>query len=868
MIYPNNFEAKIGLTDIRILLKRRCLCSLGKELVDAMAFSVDADAVNEWLCQVREFRRLQSETENFPLQYFFDVRESVARLRLEGTHMEEEELFDLRRSLETIAGIVRFLNNGTENEGTISIKDDEPRAGDGEEFSSSSSSLIKFPYPALHRLADGVATFPQLIQRIDQILDKFGKIKDSASPELQRIRGELARTEGGISRTLYGILRSAQSDGLVEKDVTPTLRDGRLVIPVAPGLKRRIKGIVHDESASGKTVFIEPAEVVEANNRVRELEAEERREVVRILTEFAKLVRPHVAEILDSYRFLAWIDFIRAKAELAELLKATEPQVEQYPYIDWVQARHPLLQLSLGKQSKSIVPLDITLNGENRILIISGPNAGGKSVCLKTVGLLQYMLQCGLSVPVGDRSRFGIFRDIMIDIGDEQSIEDDLSTYSSHLTNMKQMIKQANDGTLLLIDEFGGGTEPQIGGAIAESVLKQFCRRGAYGVITTHYQNLKHFADSHDGVVNGAMLYDRHEMRPLFQLAIGRPGSSFAIEIARKTGLPEEVIKDASEIVGSDYIQSDKYLQDIVRDKRYWEGKRQTIHQREKTLEERIARYEEEVRDIEQSRKDILRRAKEQAEELLKESNKKIENAIREIRESQAAKEETKRAREELNAFRDELNDEAKIKNDEKIAKKMRQIQERKERKKKRSEELRQKKEELRNKKDAATAESKAKDDSAKFGKGDTVRIKGLTTVGVVEAVDGKMATVIFGDMRTKMRADRLERAEKPKPTENRTFVDTMGKQTRETIDDRKLNFRQDIDVRGMRGDEALNAVTYFIDDAIMVGMARVRILHGTGTGILRQLIRQYLATVPNVAAFRDEHVQFGGAGITVVDLG
>ena len=842
MIYPDNFEAKIGFNEVRHLLRERCLSSLGKEMVDKMQFSSNTETVNEWLAQVREFRRLLAETDDFPMQYLFDVRAAVARLRLEGTHLDESELFDLRRSLETIAAMVAFLNRNKETE---------------------NDNDIAYPYPALHRLADGVAVFPQLIQRIDQILDKFGKIKDSASSELQRIRTDLARTEGSISKTLYSILRSAQSDGLVERDVAPTMRDGRLVIPVMPGLKRRIKGIVHDESATGKTVFIEPTEVVEANNRVRELEGEERREVVRILTDFAKLVRPHVPQVLDSYRFLALIDLIHAKAALAEATKAFEPVMEDHPHIDWIQAKHPLLQFTLERQGKTVVPLDITLTDHKRILIISGPNAGGKSVCLKTVGLLQYMLQCGLSIPIGDRSKTGVFDHIMIDIGDEQSIEDDLSTYSSHLTNMKNMIRKADSRTILLIDEFGGGTEPQIGGAIAEAVLMQFCRKEAYGVITTHYQNLKHFAEDHDGVVNGAMLYDRHEMRPLFQLAIGRPGSSFAIEIARKTGLPEEVIRDASEIVGSDYIQSDKYLQDIVRDKRYWEGKRQTIHQHEKTLEQRIAKYEDDIKELEQSRKDILRHAKEQAEELLNQSNKRIELTIRKIKESQAEKEETKRAREELKTFKEDVDSIDEKANDELIARKMRQLQERKERKEKRKKE---KASAQGQKTQAQNTASQRQQSQKPLDKGDTVRIKGLTTVGRIEAIDGQMATVIFGDMRTKMRTERLERANAPKKEEQRA-VATVGRQTREAIDSRRQNFHQDLDVRGMRGDEALNAVTYFIDDAILVGMPRVRILHGTGTGILRQLIRQYLATVPNVTAYKDEHVQFGGAGITVVDL-
>ncbi len=844
MIYPKTFESKLGFDEVRALLRERCLSTLGKDMVDAVAVSGDAAQVNEWLTQVREFRRLQEEADDFPLRYFFDVREAVARLRLEGTHLDEAELFDLRRSLDTICAIVAYLNRDGGEEGGAEA----------------------WPYPALHRLTEGVQTFPQLVQRIDQILDKFGKVRDTASPALADIRRELARTEGTISKTLYSILRSAQSEGLVDKDVTPAMRDGRLVIPVSPGLKRRIRGIVHDESASGKTVFVEPAEVVEANNRIRELESEERREIIRILTELAKQLRPYVVPILDSYKFLAKIDLIRAKAELARLVKGIEPDVEAYPHIDWIRACHPLLALSLEKQGKAVVPLDVMLTSDKRILIISGPNAGGKSVCLKTVGLVQYMLQCGLSVPVGERSRMGVFSNIFIDIGDEQSIENDLSTYSSHLMNMKQMMRHADDSTLLLIDEFGTGTEPQIGGAIAEAVLKQFCERGAYGVITTHYQNLKHFADTHGGVVNGAMLYDRQQMQPLFQLSIGQPGSSFAIEIARKIGLPEAVIRDASDIVGSDYIQSDKYLQDIVRDKRYWENKRQTIHQREKSLEQTIARYESEVKELEQSRKDILAKARQQAEELLAGSNRIIEKTIREIRESQAEKAETKKIREELEAFKAGMKDVDTAANDELIAKKMRQIQERKARREKRKQDKENEKLKIKNEKSAGETNSSLSTLHSSLSPGDTVRIKGLTTVGKVESIDGKMATVIFGDMRTKMRSERLERAEKPKQEEPKAYVN-VSRETREAIDSRKLNFKQDLDVRGMRGDEAITAVTYFIDDAILVGMSRVRILHGTGSGILRQLIRQYLATVPNVALFRDEHVQFGGAGITVVDL-
>ena len=692
---------------------------------------------------------------------------------------------------------------------------------------------------------------------------------------LAGIRHEMEQTAGSISRTLYTILHSAQRDGLVAQDVAPTLRDGRLMIPVAPGLKRRIKGIVHDESATGKTVFIEPAEVVEANNKVRELEAQERREIIRILTVFSDELRPHVHEVLDSYHFLAQIDLTHAKAEMAVQMQAFEPEVKAEPTMDWIRAIHPLLQRSLQKQDKKVVPLDIRLRREGFLLIISGPNAGGKSVCLKTVGLLQYMVQCGLSIPIGDRSTVGLFQSIMIDIGDEQSIADDLSTYSSHLLNMKNMMKQANSRTLLLIDEFGGGTEPTIGGAIAEAVLKQFWKKQAFGVITTHYQNLKHFAEDHPGVVNGAMLYDRHQMQALFQLSIGQPGSSFAIEIARKTGIPEEVISDASEIVGSDYIQSDKYLQDIVRDKRYWEGKRQTIHQHEKSLEGHIQRYETNLEEIERERKQILNRAKQQAEELLAEANRRIENAIREIKEAQAEKERTREVREELQEFREQVkNDDTRgLMSEEDFAKKLRQMEERKarkaQRKEKKGEEQRAASEKL-----AARARENLNPENRPLAAGDSVRIKGTNSIGEIESIQGKQATVIFGGLRSKVKMEQLERTSsnpsqggEASGNKHAHLAIQTSHMTRATMEDRKQNFHQDIDVRGMRGDEAIDTVMHFIDDAILIGLSRVRILHGTGTGILRQLIRQYLATVPNVKKAKDEHVQFGGAGITVVDL-
>ncbi len=842
MIYPQNFEQKIGFDQIRQLLRDKCLSTLGEERVTDMAFSDRFGEVEERLDQVSEFLRILQEEDNFPAQYFFDVRPSLKRIRVEGMYLDEQELFDLRRSLETIRDIVRFLQR----------TDDEESAS---------------PYPCLRRLAGDITVFPQLIAKINGILSPYGKIKDNASSELARIRRELASTMGSISRSLNSILRSAQSEGVVDKDVTPTMRDGRLVIPVAPALKRKIKGIVHDESASGKTVFIEPAEVVEANNRIRELEGDERREIIRILSDFSNQLRPFIPDILLSYEFLAEIDFICARALFAQQISGLKPAFENRQILDWTMAVHPLLQLSLAKHGKKVVPLDIELDEQQRILIISGPNAGGKSVCLKTVGLLQYMLQCGLLIPMHERSHAGIFSNIFIDIGDEQSIEDDLSTYSSHLTNMKIMMKNCNERSLILIDEFGGGTEPQIGGAIAEAVLKRFNERKTFGVITTHYQNLKHFAEDHEGVVNGAMLYDRHLMQALFQLQIGNPGSSFAVEIARKIGLPEDVIADASELVGSEYINADKYLQDIVRDKRYWEGKRQTIRQREKHMEETIARYQTEIEELQKSRKEILRKAKEDAEQLMQDANARIENTIRTIKEAQADKEKTRQARQELTDFRQSMEALAGKELEEKIARKMEKLKEKQNRKK----EKKANKSAETGLSAQALAEQQARKEAERLAAivpGAAVRIKGQSSVGEVMEVNGKNAVVAFGSIKTTVKLDRLERTNaQPKQADASTKSTYISTQTQDAMYEKKLHFKQDIDVRGMRGDEALQAVTYFIDDAILVGMSRVRILHGTGTGILRTLIRQYLETVPGVSHFADEHIQFGGAGITVVDL-
>lgn len=841
MIYPSNFETKTSFTEIRRMLSDYCICELGRQRVGEMTFLTDFEGISKQLDLTSEMIMILREGAAFPDQNYHDMRDSLAHIKVIGTWIEEQALLQLWRSLQTISDIINFLKDGER-------------------------SVL---YPNLCSLSDGVAVFPHIISAISHVLTKFGKIKDNASPELYRIRMDLANTQFSIGRILTGILKQAQQDGLVDKDAAPSMRDGRLVLPVAPAMKRRIKGIVHDESASGKTIFIEPEEVVEANNHIRSLEADEKREVIRILTNIADTIRPNIPDILNSNEFLADIDFIRAKARLSIDIEAEIPILEHKPMIDMVQAVHPLLKISHARNGRQIVPLDLRLDSKNSILLISGPNAGGKSVCLKTVGLLQYMLQCGLPVPMRSNSHVGIFKKIFIDIGDEQSIENDLSTYSSHLLNMKQMMKHCDRSSLILIDEFGSGTEPNIGGAIAEAILMRFNRSHTFGVITTHYQNLKNYAESNDGIINGAMLYDRHLMQPLYILQTGNPGSSFAVEIARKTGIPEDVISDASEIVGRDYINADKYLQDIVRDKRYWENKRQNVHQLEKNLDEQLARHERELDDLQKVRKAIISEAKEKADQMLRDSNAIIENTIRTIKESQADKELTRLARHELAEFQQTLDNigmETNTESEDNIRRQMERIRQSQERRRRRKEEK------ARN----TTPQSSLLSESNKaqplanetFKPGDTVRLKGQTVVGTVTSVSRDNITVEFGNISTTVKSARLEHSEPVKASALNQSYTYVSRQTSEHISNTKLNFRSDIDVRGLRGDEAVQKVMHFIDDATLIGMSRVRILHGTGNGILRQLIRQYLATVPAIKSFQDEHIQFGGSGITVVDIG
>ena len=823
MIYPDTFEQKVGFDKVRELTLARCLCELGEQRVRDAGFNTNPDIVFEWIEQTHEMKTICQMEDGFPTDGYIDVTPALRKLNVEGQWLDENELQQLRRSLDTIKQLLAFVKR------------------------------VSDKYPAIAKLATGINYYPYVIERIDSILDRYGRIKDNASAKLAEIRASIRAKEASVNKLVQGIMRSAREQGVVEADTQPTVREGRVVIPVAAANKRKLKGIVHDESATGKTVFIEPVEVVELNNEIRELEYEERREIVRILIELADSIRPYLPELLTAYDFMGEIDFIRAKALLAIEFDGVKPILNGNSTVIYLrQARHPILQLSLKREGKRIVPLDIELNLNDRILLISGPNAGGKSVCLKTVGLLQYMLQCGFLPCVLENSEMGIFSKIFIDIGDEQSLENDLSTYSSHLINMKQMLRHADGQSLVLIDEFGAGTEPTAGGAIAEAILQELCNKGTFGVITTHYSNLKHFAANTPGIVNGAMLFDNERIEPLFKLEIGKPGSSFAFEIARKIGLPEKVLDVASQKVGSDYITFEKHLREISRDKRYWEKKRESIRLANKRAEEAEEKLQKELEELEKKRKEIIATAKKEAQELLANVNKQIENTIRTIKETNADKERTREARKALENLKIEIENPETA--NALIERKMELIKQRQERKARKNQQ-----------KETITNKPVKEDEVRAIEPGDKVKVEGSDMVGEVISISDKSASVAIGGMITVVRVNKLKRlstgeyreAAKQKPTLNTGF----------DVYKRRLNFKSDIDVRGYRAEEALEAVQDLIDDALMLGFNRVRILHGKGNGILKQVIRDFLKATPGVKNFSDEHVEFGGAGITVVDL-
>lgn len=821
MIYPENFENKTGFDRIRKLLRESCLSPMGIEKVDNIVFSSDFNTIEKQLSETDEFQKILTFEDFFPSDNYFRISETLNKIRVEGTFPEVQEVFDLKRTLETVKSILSFF-----------------RGKEGEK------------YPVLSARCGSVKTYPYVLDSIDRIIDKKGIIKDNASSRLKEIRSEISSKSIQATKRLAAILKQAQSDGIVETGTSASIRNGRGVIPVSVYDKRKIRGLIHDQSASGKTVFIEPEEIVEINNDLVELEYEERREIVRILTSFADDIRPYIDDLLESNSFLGDIDFIRAKAILGNRLGSIRPILVKSPLIAWKKAAHPLLTMAFEKiPGRKVVPLDIHLDENDRILLISGPNAGGKSVCLTTVGLIQYMLQCGLTIPVAEGTESGLFEKILIDIGDEQSIDNDLSTYSSHLINMKYFVKNGSEKTIVLIDEFGTGTEPMIGGSIAEAILGELNRKKVFGVITTHYTNLKHYASLTEGIVNGAMAFDNHLLQPLFQLNIGKPGSSFAFEIARKIGLPEEILNEAAEKAGVKNVNYDRHLKDIARDKRYWETKRQNIRQHEKRLEELIADYEKEISGAKSLRKEIISKAKTDAENLLQQSNKMIENTIRQIKESQAEKEKTKDVRRQLDEFRQNVAGETgitEIPAESKIAT------------------LNSKAKKIKQKQEKQVVKTISPEHPLKPG--DPVRMKDTLAAGEIIWIRDKIVQVETGSLRITVPEDKIERINRSELKKSiRASMPSGGNDM--SIVQRNLTFKPEIDVRGVRGEEALNQVKDLIDDAIIVQHRHLRILHGKGNGILRQLIRQYLSTVDVVKSFGDEQVEFGGAGITVVEM-
>lgn len=819
MIYPANFENKVGFDLIREAVGAQCVSAMALDKCRAMAFSTDYSYVCERLEAVAEMAALINEGLVVPLHNVYDVSGLLNQISVPGAYLNAAEMTTVRKSLRGISEIYDFfVQRCLDSDGEVTA------------------------YPRLWSVVGEMTTFAPLIRSIDRVIDVYGNVKDNASPELAEIRSRLSSLLGRVNTVMRRVISAAVREGVFDADVVATVRDGRLVVPVAPMNKRRIKGIIHDESASGKTVFIEPAEVVEVNNQIRELEMEERREIIRILALLADELRPHVECILASSDKVGEVDFINAKARYAQLVGGTLPSISKKTELQWFHARHPVLLLTLQRQGKEVVPLDIELSKQRRILVISGPNAGGKSVCLKTVGVVQYMMQCGLLPPVYENSRMGMFRDIFVDIGDDQSLEDDLSTYSSHLKNMRLFLQRGSAVSLMLIDEFGTGTEPQIGGALAQAILHQLNDKKMWGVITTHYQNLKHYAEETEGLVNGSMLYDRHLMQPLFKLSIGNAGSSFAVEIARKIGFPSSIIDEAEQIVGQDYINMDKYLLDIARDRKYWAEKRANIKQKEKKLESTLQNYERDAEELRNKRREILAEAQSQAKRIIDESNAAVERTIRDIREAQADKEKTKEARRKLADQKRDMLKSSKIDAAPDLLKRAPKVRKPAEEKKEKS-----KPEEIR--------------------PGDVVKLDGEGVAGRVVEVNGKNATVTFGMIKTVVALSRLRHTMSKVETGVSKGASFISEATSNDMRQRQLNFKQEIDVRGMRVDEAIQAVTYFIDDAVQCAVGRVRILHGTGTGALRQSIRSYLSTVADVKSYHDEHVQFGGAGITVVEL-
>lgn len=827
MIYPANFEQKIGFDRLREQIAAMCSMQAGRRLIEAERFSISREDIEFKQDIADEMRVMLMLDPNAPRDEYPDMEGIIEKIGVEGAFLDCEQVATLRRALTAVGSMVGFITSRNESQ-----------------------------YPRLRKRSERVCVFPDVIRRINQLIDEEANVKDGASQDLLYIRRSIREHEGQVSKRLQQVLSNAKRAGIVDADAMISIREGRAVIPVSAANKRKLNGFVHDESATGRTFYIEPVEVVELNNQLKELEYAERREIVRLLSEFTEELRPDAEPIAQAGEYLAEMDAIRAKARWAIENKAGKPIVSTDDRLVLRGAFHPLLAQTLRREQKELVPLDMQLDKSKHILVISGPNAGGKSVCLKTTGIVQYMFQCGFPVTATETSELPIFESICIDIGDEQSMDNDLSTYSSHLHNMKNMLQAASNKTLVLIDEFGSGTEPVIGGAIAESILERLLERGCYGVITTHYSNIKYYATGTEGIANGAMMFDVQNIRPLFKLEQGKPGSSFAIEIARKIGLPEDIIRRASDKAGSDHINLERQLREIARDRRYWSQKRDRIRQTDRKVEELETSYTEQLSRIKEERKEILQKAKAEAQQLISDANRQIENTIRTIKEAQAEKELTRLARRELDEFKSTVEQtDAPQFASEQVEREMERLMRRKARReegKKRGGEK------------PANDAPQNKPMTKPIEIGSKVRIEGQQVPGVVQSIKGRKAQVAFGQILTMVDKDKLvvvSNAEYKKsvaPVMPRTVLSV-------DISSRKLNFKDSVDVRGMRAVEALEVVQDLVDDALMVGVGGVTILHGKGTGALKEEIRRYLRSIPEVESAKDEHADRGGAGITVV---
>lgn len=836
-------EAILGFDRVRKIISDRCSTEYATARTAEENFSTDAREIRQRLLLTDEMRMIVMFEESFPSNGYIDCVRFLEILSNEGSNIDLVSLGKLKTMLETLRRITLFFSN---------IKDGI--------------------YPNLKKMVSSIVLFPEVQQRIDTILDKFGNVKDTASDELYDIRRKLKDKEGAISKRIGILLKKAQADGIVDQDASVVVRDGKMLIPVSTSNKRKIQGFVYDESSSGKTTFIEPAEIVEITNEISELHFAETREIARILYEFSDWLRPYVPDLLDGAKCIGEMDFLIAKAQTALDFVAGMPIISETEEMDLRKARHPLLERSLKRDGKEIVPLTVTLTPQKHILLISGPNAGGKSVCLKTVGLLQYMFQWGMLIPTSETSEMMVFDRIMADIGDGQSIDNDLSTYSSFLESMKDMLKEADSHTLVLIDEFGSGTEPAAGGAIAEAILNEFDKRGVYGVITTHYTNLKLYASGADtGVINGAMQFDAKNIAPLFKLEMGLPGNSFAFELARKMGLPEEIIKDAENRAGEEFVGIERNLRKIARNRRVLDEKIQKIRNTDKTLESITDKYQKELEDIRKKRQKIIDEAKREAEDIVKGANRQVEHTIRTIKEKQAEKSQTRKARADLQDFVNALaakKEQDQQDRDSYLEDKLRKVNERQQRQLARKNRRATTEDRQRMNEEAEKSRMISSFRSGPLQVGEKVRIKANGMVGEVSIVSDKAVTVIIGNIKSKMPLDKVERITSneyksavkaaPKPVTQTTSMDS-------SISERKLNFKMELDVRGQRVNEALDNVMHYIDDAIMLNVSSVRIIHGKGTGALRDEIQRFLRATPGVVSAKDESVQLGGSGVTVV---